>query len=128
MFQWRRRQTRVFELVFSYKDMVSAVLGCRPVSSRLISIRLTAASFNVIIMQVYASTSGQDDNEVDNIYQQLQEIFDQPPKTDILVIQEDWHGEVVKDAQADWGDVCGPYCNAETNESLRLLEFATFNN
>ena len=33
-----------------------------------------------------------------------------------------------KDAQADWGDVCGLYCNAETNErGLRLLEFATFN-
>ena len=34
-----------------------------------------------------------------------------------------------KDAQADWGEVCGPYCNVETNErGLRLLEFATFNN
>ena len=28
-----------------HKDMVSAVLGCRPVSSRLISIRLRAAPF-----------------------------------------------------------------------------------
>ena len=30
-----------------------------------------------------------------------------------------------------WGEVCGPYCNFETNENergLRLLEFATFNN
>ena len=34
-----------------------------------------------------------------------------------------------KDAQADWGEVCGPYCNVETNDrGLRLLEFATFNN
>ena len=36
---------------------------------------------------------------------------------------------VGKGAQADWGEVCGPYCNVETNErGLRLLEFATFNN
>ena len=37
--------------------------------------------------------------------------------------------EVGKDAQADWGEVCGPYCNVETTErGLRLVEFATFNN
>ena len=37
--------------------------------------------------------------------------------------------KVGKDAQADWGEVCGPYRNVETNErGLRLLEFATFHN
>ena len=33
------------------------------------------------------------------------------------------------DARADWRDVYGPYCNAETNErGPRFLEFAIFNN
>ena len=109
--------------------MGSAVLGCRPVSSRLISIRLRAAPFNVTIIQVYAPTSGHDDNEVDNFYRQRQEIIDQTPKKDILAVQGDCNAKVGRDAQADWGDVCGPYCNAETNERcLRLLELATFNN
>ena len=36
-----------------HRDMVSTVLGCRPVSSRLISIRLRAAPFRIIIIQVY---------------------------------------------------------------------------
>ena len=50
-------------------------------------------------------------------------------KKDILVVQGDWNAKVGKVAQADWGEVCGPYCNVETNERvLRLLEFATFNN
>ena len=62
-----------------HKDMVTAVLGCRPVSSRLISIRLRKAPFNVTIIQVYAPTSEHDDNEVDNFYRQLQEIIDQTP-------------------------------------------------
>ena len=45
------------------------------------------------------------------------------------VVQGDWGAKVGKDAKADWGDVCGPYCNVETNErSLRLVEFATCNN
>ena len=62
------------------KDVVDAVLGCRPVSSRLISIRVRAAPFNFNIIQVYAPTPGHDDNEVDHFYQQLQETIDQTPK------------------------------------------------
>ena len=112
-----------------HKDMGSAVLGCRPVSSKLISIRLRTAPFNVTIIQACAPTAGHDDNEVDNFYRQLQEIFDQTPKKDILVEQGDWNAKVGRDSQADWGDLCGPYCNVETNKRcLRLLEFATFNN
>ena len=110
------------------KDIVNAVLGCRPVSSRLISIRLRAVTFNITIIQVYEPTSGHDDSEVNHFYQQLQETIDQTPKKAILVVQGNWNTKVGKDAQADWGEVCGPYCNVETNERcLRLLEFATFN-
>ena len=72
-----------------HKDVVDAVLGCRPVSSRLRSIRLRAAPFNITIIQVYAPTSGHDDREVDHFYQQLQETIDQTPKKDIMVVQGD---------------------------------------
>ena len=92
---------------FFHKDVVDAVLGCRPVSSRLISIRMRAAPFNITIIQVYAPISGHDDSEVDYFYQQLQETIDQTPKKDILVVQGDWNAKVGKDAQADWGEVCG---------------------
>ena len=69
-----------------HKDVVGAV-GCQPVSSRLISIRLNAAPFNITFIQVYAPTSGHDDSEVDHFYQQLQETIHQTLKTDILVVQ-----------------------------------------
>ena len=55
-----------------HKDVVGAVLGCQPVSSRLISIRLRAAPFNITIIQVFAPTSGHDDSEVDHFYQTVQ--------------------------------------------------------
>ena len=66
-----------------HKDVVAAVLGCRPVSSRLISIRLRAAPFNITFIHLVMMT------EVDNFYQQLQETIDQTPKKDILVVQGD---------------------------------------
>ena len=103
------------------------VLGCRPASSRLISIRLRAAPFNITVIQVYAPTPGHDNSEVDHIYQRLQETIDKTPKKDILVVQGDWNAKVVKDAQADWGEVCDPTAISR-QMSLRLLEFATFNN
>ena len=47
----------------------------------------------------------------------------------ILVVQGDWNAKVGEDAQEDWGEVCGPFCNPETNDrGLKLLDFATYNN
>ena len=53
---------------FVQRDIVSAVLGYRPASSRLISIRLRAAPFNISIIQVYAPIFGHNDDEVDHFY------------------------------------------------------------
>ena len=74
-----------------HNDVMDAVLGCRPISSRLISSRLRAVPFNITIIQVYAPTSGHDDSKVDHFYQQLKETIDQTPKKDILVSQGDWN-------------------------------------
>ena len=49
-----------------HKDTVITVVGCRPASSRLITIRLRAVPFNITVLQAYASTSRCDDNEVEN--------------------------------------------------------------
>ena len=51
-----------------HTDIVNTVMGCRPVSSRLITTRLKAAPFNITIAQVYASTSDYDDNKIDKLY------------------------------------------------------------
>ena len=40
-----------------HKDIVNTVMGCRPVSSRLIAIRLRAVPLNITIVQAYAPTS-----------------------------------------------------------------------
>ena len=51
-----------------HKDIVNTVMGCRPVSSRLITIRLGAVPFKITIVQVYALTSEYDDNEIEEFY------------------------------------------------------------
>ena len=84
-----------------HKDIVNTVMGCRPVSSRLITIRLRSVPFNITIVQLYALTSDYD-NEIEEFYDQLQNIIDQTPKNDILVVQEDWNAKVGKDACGNW--------------------------
>ena len=49
-----------------YKDIVNTAMGCRPVSSRLITIRLRAVPFNITVVQAYAPTSDYDDNEIEH--------------------------------------------------------------
>ena len=112
-----------------HKNTVSTVMGCRPISSRVITIRLRASPLNITIVQVYAPTSTHPDEEIEEFYHQVQEIINEMPKKDILVVQGDWNAKIGEDAQEAWKDVCGPYCNTTTNDrGLRLLEFATLNN
>ena len=63
-----------------HKDIVNTVMGCRPISSRLITIRLKATPFNMTVIQVYATTSDYDDSEVEDFYGQLQEVIEETPK------------------------------------------------
>ena len=73
-------------------------MGCRPVFSRLITIRLKAVPFNITIVQAYAPISDFDDNEIEECYDQLQNAIDQTPKKDILVALGDCNAEVGKEA------------------------------
>ena len=69
-----------------HKDVVNTVMGCRPVSNRLIIIRLRAVPFNITIVQAYAPTSDYNDNTYEEFYDQLQNVIDQTPK-EFLVVQ-----------------------------------------
>ena len=72
-----------------HRDIVNTVMGCCPVSSRLITIRLRAVPFNITIVQAYAPTLDYDDNKIEEFYDQLQNVNDQTSKKDILVVQGD---------------------------------------
>ena len=76
-----------------HKDIVNTVMGSRPVSSRLITIRLRAVPFNINIVQAYAPASDYNDNKIEEFCDHLQNVIDQTPKKDILVVQGDWNAK-----------------------------------
>ena len=90
--------------------------------------RLRAVPFNITIVQAYAPTSDYDENEIEEFYDQLQNVIDQTPTKDIFVVQGHWNAKVGKDAFENWQGICGPFHNGDTSKrGLGLLEFSTFN-
>ena len=67
-----------------HKDTENVIMGCRPVSSRLITIRLKASPLNTTIIQAYAPTTDYDDDDIEDFCDQLQEVIHHVPKKTFL--------------------------------------------
>ena len=68
-------------------------MGCRLVSSRLIAVRLRAVPFNITVVQAYAPMLDYDGSQIEEFDDQLQNVIDQTPKKDVLVVQGDWNAK-----------------------------------
>ena len=76
------------------KRVRNAVLGCNLKNDRMISVRLQGKPFNITVIQVYAPTSNAEETEVEQLYEDLQELLEQTPKIDVLFIIGDWNAKV----------------------------------
>ena len=65
---------------------------------QLITIPKRAVPFNITIVEVYAPKSDYDCNEIEEFYDQRQNVIHHIPQTDILVVQGDWNAKVGRDA------------------------------
>ena len=60
----------------------NAVLGCNLKNDRMISVHFQGKPFNIIAMQVYAPTSNAEETEVEQFYEDLQDLLELTPKKD----------------------------------------------
>ena len=126
--QWKRGYTRAWRWISFSQGHREHCHGMSPSLQHLITIRLKAVLFNITTVQAYAPISNCDDNKIEEFCDQLQNVIDQTPKKDILLVQGDWNAKVGRDVCGNWQGICGPFCNDDTNErGLKLLEFASFN-
>ena len=63
------------------KRVQNAVLGCNLKNDRIISVR-----FNITVSQVYAPTSNAEEAEVEQFYEDLQDLLELTPKKDVLFL------------------------------------------
>ena len=107
------------------KEITGSVISCMPISSRLISICVSAKPHNMTIIQDYAPTTDHDDKEVEKFYELLESTIMEVPKKDIVIVQGDWNAKVGPDTYENWAGTVGRFGISETNDrGLRLLEFA----
>ena len=77
--------------------------------------------FNITVIQVYALTSNTEEAEVEQLYEDLQDLLELTPKKDVLFIRGDWNAKV---GSQEIPGVTGKFGLGGQNEAgQRLIEF-----
>ena len=91
----------------------------------MISVHLQGKPFNITVIQVYAPTSNAEEAEVEQFYEDLQDLLELTPKKDILFIIGDWNAKV---GRQEIPGVTGKFGLEVWNEAgQRLIEFCKEN-
>ena len=75
------------------KRVRNAVLGCN-LKITMISVHFQGKPFNITVIQVYYPTSNAEEAEVEQFYEDLQDLLELTPKKDVLFIIGDWNAKV----------------------------------
>ena len=76
------------------KRLQNAVLRCNLKNDRMISICFQGKPFNIMVIQAYAPTSTTEEAEVEQFYEDLQDLLELTPKKDVLFIIGDRNAKV----------------------------------
>ena len=91
----------------------------------MISIHLQGKPFNIMVIQVYAPTSNAEEVEVEQFYEDLQDLLELTPKKDVLFIIGDWNAKV---GRQEIPGITGKFGFGVQNEvGQRLTEFCQEN-
>ena len=91
----------------------------------MISVRFQGNTFNITVIQAYAPTSNAEKAEVEQCYEDLQDLLEVTPKRDVLFIIGDWNAKV---GSQETPGVTGKFGLGMQNETgQRLIEFCQEN-
>ena len=91
----------------------------------MISVHFQGKPFNIMVIQAYAPTSNAEEAEVEQFYEDLQDLLELTPKKDVLSIIGDWNAKV---GSQETAGVTGKFGLGVQNEAgKRLIEFCQEN-
>ena len=65
---------------------LNAVLGCNLKNERMVSVHFQGKTFNITVIQVYAPSSNAEEAEIEQFYEDLQDLLELTPNKDVLFI------------------------------------------
>ena len=87
----------------------------------MIFVRFQGKPFNITVIQAYAQTSNAEEAEVEQFYEDVQDLLELTPKGDVLFIIGDWNAKV---GNQETLGVTGKFGLGVWNEAgERLIEF-----
>ena len=100
-------------------------MGCNLKNNRMISVHFQGKLFSIMVIQAYAPTSNAEEAEVEQFYEDLQDLLELTPKEDVLFIIGDWNAKV---GSQETPEVMGKFGLGVQNEAgQRLTEFCQEN-
>ena len=75
------------------KRVWNAVLRCNLKNERMISVRFQGKPLNIMVIQACAPNSNGEEAEVEQFYEDLQDLLELTPKKDVLFITGDWNAK-----------------------------------
>ena len=103
----------------------TCVVRCNLKNDRMISVHFQGRPFNITVTQVYASTSNAEEAEVEQFYENLQDLLELTPIEDVLFIIGDWNAKV---GSQEIPGVKGKFGLVVQNKAgQRLIEFCQEN-
>ena len=60
----------------------------------MVSVHFQGKPFNIMVIQVYAPTSNNEEAEAEQSYEDLQDLLELTPKKDVLFLIGDWNAKV----------------------------------
>ena len=107
------------------KDTSRCVMGYKPISDRIISIRLDGHPVRTTIIQIYAPKSAASEEDIEDLYGKLQDLTDTVPRGDVLIIMGDWNAQIGDKAVEG---ISGTHGLGDRNEAgERMIEFCEEN-
>ena len=107
------------------KRVQNAVLGCNLKDNRMISVRFQGKPFNIMVSQVCALTSSTEEAEVEQFYENIQDLLELKPPKDVIFTIGDWNAKI---GSQETPGVTGKFgLGIQNKVGQRLLEFCQEN-
>ena len=102
------------------KEMGKRVTKVVQHSDRLLLERLQAEPVDVVLMQVYMPTTNAEDEDIEMMYEEIEDLMRKEKATDQVIIMEDWNAVVGEGRE---GNAVGEFGLGNRNDRGQLLDY-----